>query len=114
VSVQRKHSRTRPNYAHNLQGTRCLLEASLDSGVDKFVLASTAAIYGNLRFFRIQRIPAKPMSPYAQSKLEAEESCIQAQTSFGLDVAVLRISNLRPKVTSGPYAGVIAAFADTW
>ena len=59
-------------YQHNnVEGTRCLIEAVTKEHVHKFVFSSTTAIYGEPESIPItESCPARPISPYGQTKLD--------------------------------------------
>ena len=82
-------------YQHNnVEGTRCLLEAATKEHVQKFVFSSTTAIYGEPETIPItESCPARPISPYGQTKLDVEQLLEQANTEHGLGFAALRYFN---------------------
>ena len=80
----------------NVTGTLNLLKASSEQGVKRFVFASSAAVYGN---------PSKPKkkenmpldatgSPYAASKLAAENYVQVFNNLYGLETVSLRYFNI--------------------
>lgn len=78
-------------YDTNLSGTLNLLQVVRDSGVGKFVLASTSSVYGDGKQPFHEDSPAdRPMSPYAASKKAAENLCYSFHHAYGIDVTVLR------------------------
>jgi UDP-glucuronate 4-epimerase len=78
--------------ATNMTGTLNLLELCRESGVGKFVLASTSSLYGaqNPRPFREDANTDGPLSPYAASKKAAEAMCYAYHHLYDLDVTVFR------------------------
>lgn len=78
-------------YVANVVGTLNLLEICRQSGVGKFVLASTSSVYGDgeLPFHEDQRTD-RLLSPYAASKSAAEGLCHVYHHLHGLDISVLR------------------------
>jgi UDP-glucuronate 4-epimerase len=78
--------------ATNVTGTLNLLEFCRESGVGKFVLASTSSLYGarNPRPFREDADTDGPLSPYAASKKAAEAMCYAYHYLYDLDVTVFR------------------------
>jgi UDP-glucuronate 4-epimerase len=78
--------------ATNVTGTLNLLELCRESGVGKFVLASTSSLYGarNPRPFREDADTDGPLSPYAASKKAAEAMCYAYHHLYDLDVTVFR------------------------
>lgn len=105
-----------PNVAHkvNVKGTINLLEASLRGNVDRFIYVSTCAVYGEAEYLPVdEKHPTNPMSPYAESKLAAEQCCREFQEAYGLKTTVLRVFNaygLRQR--NDQYGGVIARFVE--
>ena len=69
VSVQRPlHT-----YEQNVEGTRVVLAAMADAGVDKLVFSSSAAVYGTPDVPLVtEDLPKRPASPYGESKLIGE------------------------------------------
>jgi nucleoside-diphosphate-sugar epimerase len=87
-----------------------LLEAARQVGMRRFVLASTCAVYGDLPGRKNEQSPVLPLSPYAASKLMAEQWAQVYTSAFGLETVVLRYFNVygpRQRADS-PYSGVLA------
>jgi len=66
---------TRPlhTYEQNVEGTRIVLQAMADAGVDKIVFSSSAAVYGTPDVELVtEDLPKRPASPYGESKLIGE------------------------------------------
>ncbi len=93
-----------------LDTTRRLIEVARNAGVARFVLAGTAAVYGDAPCPVPEDAPLRPLSPYGEAKRDAEA----ALRDSGLDGATLRYFNVYgARQTAGsPYAGVITVFAD--
>jgi len=98
----------------NVGGTRNLLEASIRSNVKRFVYVSSCAVYGNPQYVPIdENHPMYPMSPYADSKVKAEEHCKTYQKEHGLKTVILRLFNVYgPRQTYNLYSGVISKFIE--
>jgi len=98
----------------NSVGTLKLLQHSLKSGVKKFVLASSCAVYGDPAKVPISETdPVGPLSVYAASKLSAEEYCRTYGGTGGMSAAILRLFNVYgSRQTFSQYSGVITQFAD--
>ena len=78
-------------YDTNVIGTLNLLEACRQSGVQKFVLASTSSVYGQGEQPQREDHPTDyPLSAYAASKKSAEVTCHTYHWLYGIDVTVLR------------------------
>ena len=78
--------------AANVTGNLNLLELCRESGIGRFVLASTSSLYGrhNPRPYREDADTDRPLSPYAASKKAAEAMGHSYHALHGLDVTVLR------------------------
>lgn len=98
----------------NVNGTLNLLETSLNSSVEYFVFVSSCAVYGEAEHLPIsEEEPTKPLSPYAESKLEAEHQCKMFYDKHGLKTTILRPFNVYgPRMRSDQYGGVIAKFIE--
>lgn len=59
---------------NNVGGTETLVSAAKKSGVEHLIFSGTASVYGDAQVNPIpEESPLKPVSPYAQTKLRAEE-----------------------------------------
>ena len=97
----------------NVQGTQQLLELSRQAGVDRVVLASSAAVYGENSDFPLDEYGnTDPLSPYAVSKLISEIFTKMYSHQLGLDVVALRYFNIfGPRQNpDSDYAAVIPIF----
>ena len=78
----------------NIKGTLNLLQASRQSGVRRFVQISTSEVYGTARFVPItEEHPLQGQSPYAATKIAADQLALSFYRSFGLPVVVARPFN---------------------
>jgi len=95
----------------NVMGTLNLLEICREFNIPKFILASTGAVYGNqIAPFHETMIP-DPLSPYAASKVAAENFCKSYGNIYDITATVLRFTNVYgPRKSFGPYANVIPKF----
>ena len=96
----------------NVGGTKHVLDSCLVHGVRKMVMASSAAVYGNIDKFPLcEEDAGHLLSPYADSKWENEKQILQAR-SQGLDCAALRFFNVYGPGQSvqGAYSAVIPKF----
>ena len=96
----------------NVKGTLNLLKASVDTGVKRFVQASSAAVYGDAQKLPVREdfIPM-PLSPYAVSKLAAENYAGVFNWMYGLETVCLRFFNVYgPRQANNPYSGAITIF----
>jgi UDP-glucose 4-epimerase len=76
----------------NHWGTARLVESCLEAGVERFILASSAAVYGPGGPFSEADI-CRPFGAYAQSKYKAEHSVLSA-IPRGLQPVVLRFGTI--------------------
>lgn len=80
--------------ATNITGTLNLLSAARDFGVSRFVHTSTSEVYGTAQYVPIDEAhPLNAQSPYAATKVGADQLAISFQRSFALPVAVIRPFN---------------------
>lgn len=98
----------------NVLGTLNLLEASLKADVKRFVYASSCAVYGAASELPVnERAPPNPLSPYAESKLVAEQHCKAFYKTHGLETVCPRYFNVYgPRQAAGEYAGVMIKFLE--
>lgn len=79
----------------NVGGTLNVLLAAREAGVKRVVCASSSSVYGNL-----EKLPKKedmkpcPESPYAVSKLAAEQYAMSFHSVYGLETVALRYFNV--------------------
>jgi len=97
----------------NVEGTINLLRSAAEAGVKRFVFSSTSAVYGDVErpAHSETDLPA-PASPYAISKLSAEQYVSLANGQAGMTTVSLRYFNVfgprqDPK---SPYAAAISIF----
>jgi UDP-glucuronate 4-epimerase len=79
-------------YQTNCDGTLNLLDLCRQSGVPKFLLASTSSLYGlhNQAPYREDADTNRPLSPYAASKKAAETLAFSYHHLHGIDVSIPR------------------------
>lgn len=81
-------------YRNNVANSITLLEAMRDSGVDKLILASTAAVYGDpLHLPLDENHPRIPINPYGFSKFALEQVLADCETAHGIRSVALRFFN---------------------
>ncbi len=82
------------DYENNITGSYNLLRLSMKNKIEKFVFASSAAIYGNPVYTPMDEShPTEPLSPYGASKLAIEKIGLSYFKTFGLPFSVIRIFN---------------------
>lgn len=99
--------------ANNIMGTLNMMEAARQSGVKKFVYASSSSVYGDEPSLpKREGGEGKLLSPYALTKRCAEEWGRQYSLHYGLDTYGLRYFNVfgRRQDPDGAYAAVIPKF----
>ena len=78
----------------NVRGTLNVLEAARALGLDLVVQTSTSEVYGTARSVPITEAhPLNAQSPYAATKIAADQLALSFHASFGLPVIVLRPFN---------------------
>ena len=98
----------------NVDGTLNVMEAARRADVDRFVFASSAAVYGDHAALPLgEDLAPRTLSPYAAHKVTGEMYCRAYHASFGLPTVALRFFNIYgPRQDpSSPYSGVISIFA---
>jgi len=81
-------------YNNNSAKTTRLLMAMVKHGVDKFILSSTAAVYGEPENLPIvETDPTEPTNPYGRSKLFIEKVLEDCDAAYGLKYISLRYFN---------------------
>jgi len=112
VNVQDSIDNSERSFEVNLRGTLNLLEEAKRKKT-RFVLMSTCMVYKNARGNKpiSENHPLFPLSPYAATKIAAEELTLSYHHTYGLPIAILRPFN-----TYGPFqkrnneGGVIPIF----
>jgi NAD dependent epimerase/dehydratase len=78
----------------NIKGTLNILQAARELGVDRVVHTSTSEVYGTARFVPItEEHPLQGQSPYAATKIAADQLAYSFYTSFDLPVVIARPFN---------------------
>lgn len=78
----------------NVKGTLNVVQAAKELGAQKIVHTSTSEVYGSARFVPItEDHPLQGQSPYAASKIGADQIAMSFYLSFGTPVAVIRPFN---------------------
>lgn len=78
----------------NVTGTLNVVQAALDGGLSKVIHTSTSETYGTAQYVPIdEKHPLVGQSPYAASKIAADQIAYSFHCSFGLPVAIIRPFN---------------------
>jgi len=114
ASVQASVDDPPRTHAVNFLGTLNMLEAARKQRVGRFLLASSAAVYGDNPELPLgEDARLQPLTPYAADKLASEHYLDFYHRCFGLQTCAFRFFNIygpRQDPTS-PYSGVISIFA---
>lgn len=88
----------------NIRGTLNVLQAARDLGTRQVIHTSTSEVYGSAHFVPItEQHPLQGQSPYAASKIGADQMALAFHRSFGTPVTVIRPFN-----TYGPRQSIRA------
>ncbi len=98
----------------NVDGTRAVAAAARAVGARRFILASSAAVYGEPAGLPLSETDQKhPINPYGQSKLGAEEVVAAELIGSSVDFANFRFANVfGPRQNAEGEGGVVAVFCD--
>ncbi len=78
----------------NILGTLNVLQAARELGTARILQTSTSEVYGTARFVPItEEHPLQAQSPYAASKIGADQLALSFHSSFGTPVTVVRPFN---------------------
>lgn len=78
----------------NVEGTYNILQAALGEGCRRVVHTSTSEVYGTAQYVPIdEKHPLNAQSPYAATKIAADQMALSYCRSFGLPVAIARPFN---------------------
>ncbi|MBM4355458.1 MAG: NAD-dependent epimerase/dehydratase family protein [Deltaproteobacteria bacterium] len=78
----------------NVVGTYNVLQAAREEGLSQVLVTSTSETYGSAQYVPIdERHPAVGQSPYAATKVAADQLALSYHKSFGLPVKVVRPFN---------------------
>lgn len=114
-SVPRSIKEPRRSHDVNNTGTLQILEAARAAGVNHVVYSSSSSVYGkNPALPKHEREWIRPMSPYAVTKLAAEQYTLAYQQSYGMETLAFRFFNIYgPGQRPGhAYAAVVPVFLE--
>ena len=114
VSVPESVADPNRSYEVNVTGTLNLLEAARDAGTKRFLMAASAAAYGdNPTLPKVETMIPEPCSPYASGKVAGEHLLKVWGMCYGMKTVALRYFNVfgPRQADNSPYTGVIAIFA---
>ena len=82
-------------YANNTANTINLIEVMLETGVNKLIFSSTAAVYGNPETTPVdENYPMQPINPYGHSKVFVEKILKDTSLSYDFNYVSLRYFNV--------------------
>jgi len=94
IGIPYSYAAPRSYYDTNVLGTLNVMEAARAHGVARVIQTSTSEVYGTARSVPIDEDhPLNPQSPYAASKVGADQLALSYHRSFGLPVTVVRPFN---------------------
>lgn len=114
VSVPRSVEHPQETMDVNVGGTSAILKACQVHGVNRFVMASSAAVYGTKDDFPLHERHAGTFhSPYADSKWQNEHQVLEAKEA-GVEAVALRFFNVygAGQRSDGAYAAVVPKFIE--
>jgi len=78
----------------NINGTINILNAAINSNVKKVILTSTSEVYGSAQYVPMdEKHPLNAQSPYAATKISADQLALSYFNSFNVPVTILRPFN---------------------
>jgi UDP-glucose 4-epimerase len=107
------HFIRRFNYTNNVLGSITVLNAALRAEtVERFVFASSIAVYGPAQAPMREDVVPEPEDPYGVAKYAVELDLAAAQRMFGLDYTIFRPHNVYGELQNlaDPYRNVIGIF----
>ena len=113
ASVPRSVDDPMPSNQNNIEGTLNVLMMARKCNVRKVVYASSSSVYGDTPALpKVETMATNPQSPYAVTKLAAEQYCQVFWKSYQLPTAALRYFNVfGPRQDpNSQYAAVIPRF----
>ena len=99
----------------NVDGTINLINSCMEHNIENFIVASSAAVYGELNDHS-QILTEEPktdsLSPYGESKLTMERVIRKNSKDYNTNSIILRLFNVYGFGQTNEYAGVISKFAN--
>lgn len=113
ASVQMSVDDPLPTISTQVIGTANVLEASRQSGVEKFVYSSTSACYGNENAIpNVETMREDPLNAYAIGKLSGEQLVRSYYHLYGMKTVSFRYTNIYGERARhvGTYAPAVSKF----
>ena len=115
ASVQASFANPSLTHGVNVAGTLTCLQHARSTGVEKFIFASSAAVYGDVAQGSIsEQDLCTPQSPYAVDKLACEMYGRMLASKWGIKFLALRFFNVYgPRQSKlSDYSGVVHKFSE--
>jgi UDP-glucose 4-epimerase len=95
TSVLRSVQHPVATYQANVAVTQELLEVCRQAGVDRFIMASTNAVVGDIGYATMdEATPLRPLTPYGATKAAAEMLLHGYAGAYGITTSALRFTNI--------------------
>lgn len=83
------------SFTSNVVGTYNLLKSAVEANVKRVVFTSSREVYGEVGKLPVSEDqPTSPKNPYGASKVAGEAYCRVFQSTYGIDVNVVRLANV--------------------
>lgn len=83
------------DFEENLEGTKNVLDACVESGVEELVFASSSVVYGEeAEIPTSEDAKPDPISMYGATKAGGEHLCQVYSQIFGIDLTIVRLANI--------------------
>lgn len=94
IGIPYSYEAPRSYFDVNVAGTQNVLDAARRQDVGRVIVASTSEVYGSAQYTPIDEDhPLHPQSPYAASKVAADQLALSYQRTFGTPVVLVRPFN---------------------
>jgi dTDP-glucose 4,6-dehydratase len=94
ISIPYSYNSPKSYIDTNILGTYNILEASRFNKIKRIIITSTSEVYGTAQFVPItEKHPFNAQSPYAASKIAADQMALAYFRSFGLPITIVRPFN---------------------
>jgi UDP-glucose 4-epimerase len=95
TSVLRSIEHPAATYQANVTLTQDLLEGCRQVGVERFIMASTNAVVGDVGHTRVdETVPLRPLTPYGATKAACEMLLSGYAGAYGMAACALRFTNI--------------------
>jgi UDP-glucose 4-epimerase len=95
TSVLRSMQHPAATYQTNVAVTHNLLETCRRSGIERFVMASSNAVVGDVGYVTVdETTPLRPLTPYGATKAASEMLMCGYAGSYGMATCALRFTNI--------------------